>query len=54
MYPIMNSLGSLVKAVRSGSWLLLDEINLASPETLEAFNCNIKYNNMILEFKWIA
>ena len=24
--------GSLVKAVREGSWLLLDEINLAPPE----------------------
>ncbi|KAL5501448.1 MDN1 [Sanghuangporus vaninii] len=27
--------GPLVKAVRSGSWVLLDEVNLASPETLE-------------------
>ncbi|CCE86035.1 Piso0_005679 [Millerozyma farinosa CBS 7064] len=27
--------GSLVKAVRNGDWLLLDEINLASSETLE-------------------
>jgi len=24
--------GSLIKAVREGSWLLLDEINLAPPE----------------------
>lgn len=28
--------GTLVKAVRNGDWLLLDEINLASPETLES------------------
>ncbi|CAN3377160.1 hypothetical protein DIURU_003588 [Diutina rugosa] len=28
--------GSLVKAVRQGEWLLLDELNLASPDTLEA------------------
>ncbi|KAH0831978.1 midasin [Lanmaoa asiatica] len=27
--------GPLVKALRSGDWILLDEINLASPETLE-------------------
>jgi midasin len=27
--------GSLVRAVRNGWWILLDEINLASPETLE-------------------
>ncbi|KAG6007079.1 hypothetical protein E4U21_006341 [Claviceps maximensis] len=28
--------GNLVKAVRNGEWVLLDEINLASPDTLEA------------------
>ncbi|KAI5962071.1 uncharacterized protein KGF55_003146 [Candida pseudojiufengensis] len=28
--------GSLVKAVRNGDWLLLDEINLASSDTLES------------------
>ncbi|KAG5922809.1 hypothetical protein E4U42_005244, partial [Claviceps africana] len=28
--------GNLVKAVRNGDWVLLDEINLASPDTLEA------------------
>lgn len=28
--------GSLVKSVRNGDWLLLDEINLATPETLES------------------
>ena len=27
--------GALVKAVRNGDWVLLDEINLASAETLE-------------------
>lgn len=27
--------GSLVKAVREGYWVLLDEINLATTETLE-------------------
>ncbi|KIW02392.1 uncharacterized protein PV09_06212 [Verruconis gallopava] len=27
--------GSLVRAVRNGNWVLLDEINLASPDTLE-------------------
>lgn len=28
--------GSLVQAVRKGDWVLLDEINLASPDTLES------------------
>ncbi|TPX18376.1 uncharacterized protein E0L32_011709 [Thyridium curvatum] len=28
--------GKIVKAVRNGDWVLLDEINLASPDTLEA------------------
>ena len=28
--------GSIVKAVRNGYWILLDEINLATPDTLEA------------------
>lgn len=28
--------GNLVKAVRNGHWVLLDEINLASPDTLES------------------
>ncbi|KAE9976099.1 hypothetical protein EG328_002315 [Venturia inaequalis] len=28
--------GSIVKAVRNGDWVLLDEINLATPDTLEA------------------
>lgn len=30
--------GSLVKAVRNGDWLLLDEINLASADTLESIS----------------
>ncbi|ODV63681.1 AAA family ATPase midasin [Ascoidea rubescens DSM 1968] len=30
--------GSLVKAARNGDWLLLDEINLASPDTLESIS----------------
>ncbi|XP_066248350.1 midasin [Euwallacea similis] len=30
--------GSLVKAVREGSWVLLDEINLANAETLECLS----------------
>lgn len=28
--------GNLIKAVRNGHWVLLDEINLASPDTLES------------------
>ncbi|MCJ1283644.1 hypothetical protein MMC26_002975 [Xylographa opegraphella] len=28
--------GNIIKAVRSGAWVLLDEINLASPDTLES------------------
>jgi midasin len=30
--------GPLVKALRQGDWVLLDEINLASPETLESLS----------------
>ncbi|ODQ67900.1 midasin, partial [Nadsonia fulvescens var. elongata DSM 6958] len=30
--------GSLVKAVRNGDWVLLDEINLAAPDTLESIS----------------
>ncbi|SCU90222.1 LADA_0F02608g1_1 [Lachancea dasiensis] len=30
--------GSLVKAVRNGEWLLLDEVNLASSDTLESIS----------------
>jgi hypothetical protein len=35
--------GMLVRAVREGHWLLLDEINLASAETLQVFFCNKIY-----------
>ncbi len=28
--------GSLVKALRNGDWVLLDEINLAAPEVLDS------------------
>uniref|UniRef100_A0A060T1F5 Midasin n=1 Tax=Blastobotrys adeninivorans TaxID=409370 RepID=A0A060T1F5_BLAAD len=28
--------GSLVRAIRNGDWVLLDEVNLASPDTLES------------------
>ncbi|KAL5604462.1 hypothetical protein BROUX41_002431 [Berkeleyomyces rouxiae] len=28
--------GNIIKAVRNGDWILLDEINLASPDTLES------------------
>ncbi|EMD40100.1 hypothetical protein CERSUDRAFT_122188 [Gelatoporia subvermispora B] len=30
--------GPLVKALRSGDWILLDEVNLATPETLECIS----------------
>lgn len=30
--------GALVKAIKNGDWVLLDEINLATPETLECLN----------------
>ncbi|THH06083.1 hypothetical protein EW145_g4329 [Phellinidium pouzarii] len=30
--------GPLVKAIRTGAWVLLDEVNLASPETLECIS----------------
>ena len=30
--------GNIIKAVRNGSWVLLDEINLASPDTLESIS----------------
>ncbi|EIW74720.1 P-loop containing nucleoside triphosphate hydrolase protein [Coniophora puteana RWD-64-598 SS2] len=34
--------GPLVKALRNGDWVLLDEINLASPETLECIYALLK------------
>lgn len=30
--------GTLVQAIRNGDWILLDEINLATPETLECLS----------------
>ena len=36
MYPLMQ--GALVEAVRQGWWILLDEINLASAETLQCLS----------------
>ncbi|KAJ1918062.1 AAA ATPase midasin [Mycoemilia scoparia] len=30
--------GTLVKAIKQGDWILLDEVNLASPETLESLS----------------
>ncbi|KAI9723385.1 MAG: hypothetical protein M1812_001269 [Candelaria pacifica] len=35
--------GNIIKAVRNGGWVLLDEINLASPETLESI-ADLLYN----------
>ncbi|CDK29573.1 unnamed protein product [Kuraishia capsulata CBS 1993] len=47
--------GSLVKAVRNGDWLLLDEINLAAPETLESISDllseDIQQRNVLLSEK---
>lgn len=34
--------GSLVKAARNGDWVLLDEINLAAPDTLESISDLLK------------
>ena len=34
--------GPIIKAIQNGYWLLLDEINLASPETLEVSFCDFK------------
>ena len=49
--------GALVKAVKKGYWVLLDEINLASAETLEvimAYLYAANSSNKHLEFKWTA
>ncbi|XP_065176268.1 midasin-like [Sycon ciliatum] len=40
--------GKLVDAVRKGHWLLLDEINLASPDTLECLISLMEPNGSIL------
>lgn len=34
--------GALVEAVRNGWWVLLDEVNLASPEALQCLNSLIE------------
>lgn len=39
--------GALVQAVKSGWWLLLDEINLAPPETLERINGLLETNGSL-------
>lgn len=31
--------GALTEAVRQGDWILLDEVNMAAPETLECLSC---------------
>jgi len=53
--------GALVKAVKKGYWVLLDEINLASQETLEVrtptlfcFLSSVMFTSFCLEFKWIV
>ena len=39
IYLFNNGLqGTLVKALRNGDWVLLDEINLAAAETLECLS----------------
>lgn len=37
--------GTLVKAIRDGYWVLLDEINLANPETLECLSGLLENSN---------
>ena len=37
LYQLLHQ-GTLVNAVRNGDWVLLDEINLASTETLECLS----------------
>ena len=39
--------GSLVRALREGHWLLLDEMNLASPETLERVAAVLEENGSV-------
>ncbi|XP_046844513.1 midasin-like isoform X2 [Xenia sp. Carnegie-2017] len=37
--------GALVKVIKRGDWVLLDEVNLASPETLECLNGILESQN---------
>lgn len=37
--------GVLTKAILNGEWIILDEINLASPETLQFLNPLLENNN---------
>ena len=37
--------GSLIQAIRDGDWILLDEINLATAETLECLNGLLESNS---------
>ncbi|PGH09043.1 hypothetical protein AJ79_05772 [Helicocarpus griseus UAMH5409] len=37
--------GKIVKALRNGEWVLLDEINLASPDTLESISSLLHYGS---------
>ncbi|OJD27910.1 hypothetical protein ACJ73_00703 [Blastomyces percursus] len=37
--------GKIVKALKKGEWVLLDEINLASPDTLESIASLLHYGN---------
>lgn len=40
--------GSLVKAVREGAWILLEEINLANADILERLHCLLSGDSLTL------
>lgn len=40
--------GTLVRALESGSWILLDEVNLAEAETLECLNALLEGGSLVL------
>lgn len=46
--------GSLVKAIKEGSWILLDEINLAESETLQCLSTVLDNHNESLQLLDIA